>query len=476
MFKRILIANRGEIALRVIRACRELGIETVAVYSEADADSPHLVLADQRVCIGGPKSAESYLNMTAILQAAEQTEAKAIHPGYGFLSENALFAELCQQLKFSWIGPPPRAIRLMGDKATARRTMKAAGLPVIPGSEGVVSELAEARRLAVEIGFPVLLKATAGGGGKGMRICRDEKSFEESFRQASLEAGKAFANPGLYLERFIEGGRHIEFQFLADAFGKVVHLGERECSVQRNHQKLVEESPSPVVTSEQRAEMGALVCRGMQAIGYVGAGTMEFLRDSSGQLFFMEVNTRLQVEHPVTEMVTGLDLVQAQIRVAANEPLWLEQRDLALSGHALECRINAEDPYEGFRPSPGQITAFHPPPVGELDGVRVRLDSHVQTGYRIPVYYDSMIGKLIVGAAGRPQAIAGMRAALSRFQVEGIKTTIAVHQQILQNPEFVSGTYDTGLIGRMKLGGSGHAEARSGAGAGPRERPRPEEG
>jgi acetyl-CoA carboxylase biotin carboxylase subunit len=449
MFKRVLVANRGEIALRVIRACRALGVETVALYSEADADSPHLAEADQRLCIGGPKSAESYLNMTAILQAAEQTEAKAIHPGYGFLAENALFAELCRQLKFTWIGPPPSAIRLMGDKATARRTMKAAGLPVIPGSEGVVNELAEARRLAAEIGFPVLLKATAGGGGKGMRICRDPLDFEELFRQASLEAGKAFGNPGLYLERFIEGGRHIEFQFLADGFGQVIHLGERECSVQRNHQKLVEESPSPAVSVEQRAEMGALVCAGMRAIGYQGAGTMEFLRDPGGQLYFMEVNTRLQVEHPVTEMVTGIDLVQAQIRVAANEPLWLTQEQVSLQGHAIECRINAEDPYDDFRPSPGLITGLEKPPLGEQDGVRVRLDSHVQPGYRIPVYYDSMIGKLIVGAGSRGAALAGMRAALSRFKVEGIKTTIPVHLRILDDPEFVSGCYDTGLIARL---------------------------
>jgi acetyl-CoA carboxylase biotin carboxylase subunit len=447
VFKRILIANRGEIALRIIRACHEMGIEAVAVYSEADADSPHLLQADRTVCIGGPKSAESYLNMTAILQAAEQTESKAIHPGYGFLSENALFAELCQQLKFSFIGPPAHAIRLMGDKATARRTMKAAGIPVIPGSEGVVTDLEGARRLARGIGFPVLLKATAGGGGKGMRVCRDELSFEDNFQQASLEAGKAFGNPGLYLEKYIEGGRHIEFQFMADAFGNVVHLGERECSVQRNHQKLVEESPSTVIDAETRQRMGTLVCEGMRSIGYVGAGTMEFFRDRQGHLYFMEVNTRLQVEHPVTEMVTGLDLVREQIRVAANETLSFQQESIALSGHAIECRINAEDPFDGFRPSPGLVERFEPP--GEIDGVRVRVDTHVLPGYRIPVYYDSMICKLVVGAPSRPQAIQGMRAALARFRVEGIKTTIPVHQKILEHDEFVSGRYDTGLIARM---------------------------
>jgi acetyl-CoA carboxylase, biotin carboxylase subunit len=447
MFKRILIANRGEIALRVIRACHELGIEAVAVYSEADADSPHLDQADHKVCIGGSKSEESYLNMTAILQAAEQTEAKAIHPGYGFLSENALFAELCQQMKFSWIGPPPRAIRLMGDKATARRTMKAAGLPVIPGSEGVVSNLEEARCLAREIGFPVLLKATAGGGGKGMRICRDETSFSDNFQQASLEAQKAFGNAGLYLERFIEGGRHIEFQFMADAFGNVVHLGERECSVQRNHQKLIEESPSVVIDERLRAEMGRKVCASMKAIGYVGAGTMEFLRDGEGKLYFMEVNTRLQVEHPITEMVTGVDLVREQIRVAANEILSLEQDGISLEGHAIECRINAEDPFQGFRPSPGLVEVFEPPQ--HVDGARVRVDTHVRPGYRIPVFYDSMICKLIICGKDRPTAIRGMLSALDQFRVEGIKTTIPLHQQILKNEEFVRGTYDTGLIGRM---------------------------
>ncbi len=450
MFKRVLVANRGEIALRVIRACHALGVEAVAVYSEADRESPHLAEADVTVCVGGAKSAESYLNMPAILQAAEQTEAKAIHPGYGFLSENALFAELCEQLKFSWIGPPPRVIRLMGDKATARRTMQASGVPVIPGSEGVIADLEQARAFAARTGFPVLLKATAGGGGKGMRVCRDERSFAENFQQASLEAGKAFGNPGLYLERFIEGGRHIEFQFMADAFGGVVHLGERECSVQRNHQKLVEESPSPVIDAATREEVGGLVARAMRDVGYVGAGTMEFLRDQDGQLYFMEVNTRLQVEHPVTEMVTGLDLVQEQLRVAANCPLSFAQGDVALRGHALECRINAEAPFAGFRPSPGQVRGFSPPAQGDDgQGARVRLDSHVQDGYRIPVYYDSMIGKLIVAAADRPAAIAGMLRALARFEIGGIKATIPEHQQILGHAEFRSGTYDTGLIGRM---------------------------
>jgi acetyl-CoA carboxylase biotin carboxylase subunit len=447
MFKRVLIANRGEIALRVIRACRKLGVESVAVYSEADADSPHLAEADHRVCIGGSKSEESYLNMTAILQAAEQTESKAIHPGYGFLAENALFAEACRQAKFTFIGPSARVIRLMGDKATARRTMKAAGLPVIPGSEDVVGGVAEALATAKSFGFPVLLKATAGGGGKGMRVCRDEASFAANFEQASLEAGKAFGNAGLYLEKFIEGGRHIEFQFMADGFGNAVHLGERECSVQRSHQKLVEESPSTVIDATIRAEMGARVCQGVRAIGYVGAGTMEFLRDRDGKLYFMEVNTRLQVEHPVTEMVTGYDLVTEQIRIAANHRLSIDQADVTLRGSAIECRINAEDPFDGFRPSPGLVTRFEPPT--EVPGVQVRVDTHVRSGYRIPVFYDSMICKLIVAGADRQTARLGMLRALEQFRVEGIKTTIPIHLKILADERFASGNYDTRLVSQI---------------------------
>jgi acetyl-CoA carboxylase biotin carboxylase subunit len=447
MFNRILIANRGEIALRVIRACREMGIESVAVFSEADASSPHLEQADHTLCIGGGKSAESYLNMTAILQAAEQTEAKAIHPGYGFLAENALFADLCHQMKFAFIGPSPRVIRLMGDKATARKTMEAAGVPVVPGSKGVIAKPEEALANARAIGFPVLLKATAGGGGKGMRICRDEGGFEAAFSEASLEALKAFGNPGLYLEKYIEGGRHIEFQFMSDAFGHAVHMGERECSVQRNHQKLVEESPSPVVDSALRERVGAIVTRAVTRIGYVGAGTMEFLRDHEGNLYFMEVNTRLQVEHPVTEMVTGFDLVQEQIRVAANGSLSMTQEEVKLDGHAIECRVNAEDPFEGFKPSPGTVSTFTPPE--EAEGVTVRVDTHVRDGYRIPPFYDSMICKLIVHGPEREKARTGMLDALSRFHVEGIKTTIPVHQKILADEAFSRGEYDTSFIGRL---------------------------
>jgi acetyl-CoA carboxylase biotin carboxylase subunit len=447
MFKRVLIANRGEIALRVIRACREMGIETVAVFSEADAGSPHLEQATHAVCVGGPRSADSYLDMTAILQAAEQTECKAIHPGYGFLAENALFAELCQQAKFTFIGPSPQVIRLMGDKATARRTMKAAGLPTVPGSEDVVPSVQEGLALAREIGFPVLLKATAGGGGKGLRICHDEASFSSAFEQASIEAGKAFGNAGLYLEKYVESARHIEFQFMADAFGNVVHLGERECSVQRSHQKLIEEAPSVVVDEATRKEIGERVCHGVRAIGYVGAGTMEFLRLPQGQLCFMEVNTRLQVEHPVTEAITSFDLVKEQIRVAANHALSVTQKDVLLEGHAIECRINAEDPYDGFRPSPGLVEVFEPPTTAK--GVSVRVDTHVKSGYRIPLFYDSMICKLIVHGPSRDAARRGMLDALARFRVEGVKTTIPLHQQILGDRDFCAGNYDTGFIGRL---------------------------
>ena len=447
MFKRILIANRGEIALRVIRACRKMGIESVAVHSEADADSPHLEQADHRVCIGGSKSEQSYLNMTAILQAAEQTESKAIHPGYGFLAENALFAEMCAQLKFTFIGPSPHVIRLMGDKATARKTMVEHGVPVVPGTRDIISDVEQALRTAEEIGFPVLLKATAGGGGKGMRVCRDAAAFEPAFREASFEALKAFGNPGLYLEKYVEGGRHIEFQFMADAFGNAVHMGERECSVQRNHQKLVEESPSPVVDAALREEMGAIVARAVRRIGYVGAGTMEFLRDGDGKLYFMEVNTRLQVEHPVTELVTGFDLVEEQIRVAANGTLSMTQDDVALRGHAIECRVNAEDPFEGFRPSPGTVSVFAPP--AEARGVTVRVDTHVTPGYRIPPYYDSMICKLVVHGPDRDAARVGMLDALSRFEIDGIKTTIPVHEKILADEAFCRGDYDTGFIARL---------------------------
>jgi acetyl-CoA carboxylase biotin carboxylase subunit len=447
MLKRILIANRGEIALRVIRACRRLGVETVAVYSEADANSPHLEQADLRVCIGPPKSAQSYLDMEAIIQAAEQHDCCAIHPGYGFLAENGLFAELCEQAKMSFIGPPAAATRAAGDKATARETMRAAGLPVIPGSRGTLAGLEAGARLAGEIGFPVLLKATAGGGGKGMRRVNAAADFAQMYGEASLEAEKAFNNPGLYLEKYIIDGRHIEFQVMADAYGRVVHLGERECSAQRRHQKLVEESPSPVMTPELRGELGERLCAALRGIGYRNAGTVEFFRDRDGQMYFMEVNARLQVEHPVTEMVTGRDLVIEQIKLAANEPLSFAQEEIALDGHAIECRINAEDPFDGFRPCPGVVTEFSPP--AEIPGVRVRVDSHVRAGYRIPMYYDSLIAKLIVWGPSRDAARTGMIRALESFHVAGVKTTIPVHLRIMQDKEFAAGRYDTGFIERL---------------------------
>ncbi|MHC4128559.1 MAG: acetyl-CoA carboxylase biotin carboxylase subunit [Planctomycetota bacterium] len=447
MFKRILIANRGEIALRVIRACRTLGIESVAAYSEADVASPHLAEADARVCIGPAKSAGSYLNMEAIIQAAEQNGCSAIHPGYGFLAENALFAKLCEQAKMTFIGPPAGAIQMMGDKATARETMRDSGLPVIPGSRGTLSGVADGLELAQEIGFPVLLKATAGGGGKGMRRVDAAGEFEQKFAEASLEAEKAFSNPGLYMEKYIVDGRHIEFQIMADAFGNVVHLSERECSAQRRHQKLVEESPSPVVDDTIRDDLGGKLRVAMRSIGYRNAGTVEFFRDPDGHLYFMEVNARLQVEHPVTEQVTGRDLVLEQIHVAANEPLSFGQDDIRLEGHSIECRINAEDPFDDFRPSPGEVTEFVPP--AEISGVKVRVDSHVQAGYRVPVYYDSLIAKLIIWGPTRDKARQGMIEALEAFRVEGVKTTIPVHLKIMQDPDFAAGNYDTGFLARL---------------------------
>jgi acetyl-CoA carboxylase biotin carboxylase subunit len=450
MLKRVLIANRGEIALRIIRACQRLGIRTVAVYSEADADSPHLAHADATVCIGPAKSAESYLDMRAIIQAAEQNDCCAIHPGYGFLSENALFAELCEQAKMTFIGPPPRPMRLMGDKATARETMRRAGLPVIPGSRGTLAGVDEGLALAKEIGFPVLLKATAGGGGRGMRRVDAAQEFESMYREAALEADKAFGNPGLYLEKYIVDGRHIEFQVMADAYGNVVHLGERECSAQRRHQKLVEESPSPVLDPATRRELGEKICRALAGIGYRNAGTMEFFRDSEGHLYFMEMNARLQVEHPVTEMVAERDLVAEQILIAANQPLSFTQADVTLRGHAMECRINAEDPFADFRPNPGVVAKFAPPASeAARDGIRVRVDTHVQPGYRIPPYYDSMIAKVIVWGHTRDAARQGMIRALESFEVDGVKTTIPAHLKIMRDPGFAAGNYDTGFVGRL---------------------------
>jgi acetyl-CoA carboxylase biotin carboxylase subunit len=441
MFRSVLIANRGEIALRVIRACKELGIRAVAVHSEADATSPHLEYADETVCIGGSRSAESYLNMEALIQAAVQTDCQALHPGYGFLAENALFSALCAQSKITFIGPPPGAVRLFGDKARARETMKGAGLDPIPGTEGTVDSLKAARAAAEEIGYPVLLKASAGGGGKGMRIVNTKGDLENAFNEASLEAEKAFANPSLYMEKYISRGRHIEFQILADVFGNAVHLGERECSIQRSHQKLVEESPSPAVDEATRKAFGEKVSRAVAAIGYVNAGTVEFLRDKDGSLYFMEMNARLQVEHPVTEMVTEFDIVKEQLRIAANCPLSITQDDIEMKGHAIEVRINAEDPDNGFKPDPGTITEFEPPCID-----LVRVDTHIKPGYTIPPFYDSLICKLIGKGRDRAEAIETVKQALEGFNIKGVKTTIPIHIEILSSEEFRKGDYSTAFI------------------------------
>jgi acetyl-CoA carboxylase biotin carboxylase subunit len=450
VFRRILVANRGEIALRILRSCRELGVQTVAIHSEADRDAPWLAEADESICVGEARADRSYLDADAILQAAEQTESRAIHPGYGFLAENPLFAARCEQQGISFIGPPAKAIRLMGDKAQAKRTISRAGLPTIPGSDGPVPDVEQARRLADRFGYPVLLKAVAGGGGKGMRRCDSEKDLRRAFDQASLEAEKAFGNASLYLEKFVDGGRHIEFQILCDSYGGAIHLGERECSIQRQHQKLVEESPSPAVDAATRDELGRRVARAAAAVGYRNAGTVEFLRGPDGDFYFMEMNTRLQVEHPVTEMVTGVDLVAEQLSIAANRPLGIVQRDVALTGCAMEFRINAEDPDNDFRPDPGRIESFSPPAAG-IDGVSVRWDSAIRAGYRIPPHYDSMVGKLIVHAANRETLFRGAAGALDSMRVDGVRTTIGLHRRLLDHPEFRQGRYDINFLPRSGL-------------------------
>ncbi|HXJ69528.1 MAG TPA: acetyl-CoA carboxylase biotin carboxylase subunit [Verrucomicrobiae bacterium] len=441
MFKKVLIANRGEIALRVIRACRELDIATVAVFSEADRESLHVRLADESVCIGPPAPAQSYNYIARLISAAEVTGADAIHPGYGFLSENAHFVEVCESCNFTFIGPSPEMIRRMGDKAEAKRTMKAAGLPMVPGSDGVLNDVDEAIGIAREIGFPVIVKAAAGGGGRGMRIAWDEKILRQGFGIAQAEAGAAFNNSSVYLEKYITQPRHIEIQLFGDGKGSVVHMGERECSVQRNHQKLIEEAPSAVLTPEQRVQMGELAANGAASIGYRNAGTMEFLYDQDGSFYFMEMNTRIQVEHPVTEEVTGIDLVKEQILVAAGEPMTFKQSDVKLNGHAIECRINAEDFEHGFRPSPGKVTYWYRP-----GGPGLRVDSHVYAGYTIPPYYDSMIGKLIAHGKDRPEAIRRMEIALEEMIVEGIKTTIPFHRLALASEKFRKGDLSTRFV------------------------------
>jgi len=440
VFEKILIANRGEIALRVIRACHELGIRTVAVYSDVDRDSLHVRFSDEDVCIGPAPARESYLNIPRIIAAAEITGAEAIHPGYGFLAENAEFAEICDRSGLTFVGPNAEMIRTMGDKAEARRTMIAAGVPVVPGSEGAIDDPEEAVREATRIGFPVMIKAAAGGGGKGMRACRESESFEKAFAMARNEAAGAFDDPRVYIERLVDHPRHIEIQVLGDRHGNVVHLGERDCSIQRRHQKLIEEAPSPALTPELRKAMGEAAVRAAEAIDYSNAGTVEFLLDASGEFFFMEMNTRIQVEHPVTEMTTGVDLVKQQIRSAAGEVLELREPP-PLRGHAIECRINAEDPAHDFRPSPGTITAFHSP-----GGPGVRIDSHVFAGYRVPPYYDSLLGKLIAHGATREEALGRAYQALEEFIIEGVHTTIPFLREVLRHPDFVSGSVDTHFL------------------------------
>ncbi|MCL6516196.1 acetyl-CoA carboxylase biotin carboxylase subunit [Alicyclobacillus sp.] len=441
MFKRVLIANRGEIAVRVIRACKELGMETVAVYSEADREALHVQMADEAYCIGPAPSKQSYLHIPSIMSVATLTGVDAIHPGYGFLSENADFAEVCEACGITFIGPSARAIEAMGDKSMAKETMKRAGVPTVPGSDGLLKDAEEALALAEQVGYPVVIKATAGGGGKGIRIVRDPESLRQAVTTAQREAETAFGNAGVYLEKYIERMRHVEIQVLADRHGNVIHLGERDCSVQRRLQKLVEESPCPVLSPETRAAMGAAAVAAARAVDYVGAGTVEFIYTPEGQFYFMEMNTRIQVEHPVTEWVTGVDLVREQILAAAGEPLSIRQEDVTLTGHAIECRINAEDPERNFLPSPGRITAYLPP-----GGIGVRVDSAAYPGYVVPPTYDSMIAKLIVWAPTREQAIDRMQRALGEFRIEGVRTTIPFHQRLLRNEKFRAGDVSTRFL------------------------------
>jgi acetyl-CoA carboxylase biotin carboxylase subunit len=443
MFQRILVANRGEIALRVIRACRDLGIEVVAVFSQADRDAPYLDLADEAICIGPAPAAESYLNIARIISAAEIANVQAIHPGYGFLSENPHFAEVCRDCKIEFIGPPQEAMRLLGNKNEARKLAQQAGVPIVPGSEGLIETDAEALRLAHTMGFPVLIKAAAGGGGRGMRVARNDISLQAGLKAARQEAEKAFKDGSVYLEKYIEQPRHVEVQILADRHGNVVHLWERDCSLQRRHQKLVEESPAPNLPGDVRHSICEAAVRLVKKAGYQNAGTCEFLVDREHRFYFIEVNARIQVEHPVTELVTGLDLVQQQIRIAAGEPLGFTQEQVEHRGVAMECRINAEDPAADFRPSPGLITRWQTP-----GGPGVRLDTHVVTGYRVPPNYDSLVAKLIVYQPTRAEALACMRRALAEFTVEGVKTTIPLHREIFKHSRFIEAQVDTTFIER----------------------------
>ncbi|MFZ4859558.1 MAG: acetyl-CoA carboxylase biotin carboxylase subunit [Desulfuromonadaceae bacterium] len=445
MFHKVLIANRGEIAVRIIRACKELGIKTVAVYSQADIHSLHVKLADESVCIGPAPSALSYLNINAIISAAELTDAEAIHPGYGFLSENAKFAEVCEKCGITFIGPTAESMRIMGDKISARQAVIKQGVPILPGTKEGVHSVEEAVKVAKEIGFPVIIKATAGGGGRGMKIVHSQAALPNAFATARAEAQSGFGNPEVYIERYCEKPRHVEIQILGDKHGNVIHLGERDCSIQRRHQKLIEEAPSTVVTPEIRKAMGDAAVRAAAAVGYNSAGTVEFLVDKQNNFFFMEMNTRIQVEHPVTEMITGVDLVREQIRSAAGIPLRYRQEDIQIRGHAIECRINAEDPFK-FTPCPGKITAYHPP-----GGFGVRVDSFVYDQYSVVPNYDSLIGKLIVHADTREEAIKRMARALDEYRIEGIKTTIFFHKRIMAHKDFIEGDIDTSFLERIVL-------------------------
>ena len=447
MFSKILIANRGEIALRIIRTCQELGIRTVAVFSEADRDSLHVRFADESVCIGPASSLESYLNIPAIISAAEIADVEAVHPGYGFLAENAHFAEICESCKITFIGPSPQTIRLMGDKVVAKETMAKTNVPLTPGGNGVVHNKEDALSVAQKIKYPVIIKATAGGGGKGMRICHNDVTLTSSFTIAQNEAEANFGNPDVYIEKYIEAPRHVEFQVIADQFGHTIHLGERDCSIQRRHQKLLEESPSPALNDELRQKMGEVAIQASKAANYKGVGTIEFLLDSNNNFYFMEMNTRVQVEHPVTEMVTGIDIIREQIKIASGEKLNIKQEDVKIRGAAIECRINAEDPSNNFIPSPGKIEELNMP-----GGFGVRVDTHIYPGYVISPHYDSMVAKLIVHGDNRNEAISRMNRALGEFYISPIKTTIALHIEILKNPEFLKGNVTTHFLDHMDMG------------------------
>ncbi len=445
MFSKILVANRGEIALRIIRACKEMGVRTVAIYSTADKDSMHVQMADEAVCIGNPAANQSYLNIPAIISAAEITDVDAIHPGYGFLAENAHFAEICESCQIKFIGPSPQAIRLMGDKMTARETVRKVGVPIVPGAQSIVKDKDEALKLAKKIKYPVIIKATAGGGGRGMRVCHNDVRLVSAMMTAQHEAEAAFGNPAVYIEKYVEKPKHIEFQILADSHGNIIHLHERDCSIQRRHQKLVEEAPSPSVDWKLRKKMGEVAVKAARSVNYVNAGTIEFLLDTDGKFYFLEMNTRVQVEHGVTELITGIDIVREQIRIAAGEKLSIKKQDkVPLRGHAIECRINAEDPANNFTPSPGKIEKYNAP-----GGPGIRIDSNAHAGYTVLPYYDSMIAKLMAYGKNRAEAISIMQRALDEFVIEPIKTTIPIHREIMKNPIFRRAQMYTDFIPRI---------------------------